>query len=116
MALCLAESLFECGGFDAGDQMRRYVRWRDEGYLSSKGWCFDCGITVSGALERFKRTGEPFAGSTAEDTAGNGSLMRLAPVALFWARDPSLAIAMAAESSRTTHGARAAVDACRWFA
>ena len=37
MALCLATSLIECGGFDAMDQMRRYVRWRDEGYLSSTG-------------------------------------------------------------------------------
>jgi ADP-ribosyl-[dinitrogen reductase] hydrolase len=27
MALYLAESLVECGGFDAADQMRRYVRW-----------------------------------------------------------------------------------------
>jgi ADP-ribosyl-[dinitrogen reductase] hydrolase len=39
MALCLAESLVECGGFDATDQMRRYVRWYREGYLSSTGSC-----------------------------------------------------------------------------
>ncbi|HEV2125893.1 MAG TPA: ADP-ribosylglycohydrolase family protein, partial [Chloroflexota bacterium] len=37
MALCLAESLVECGGFDAGDQMRRYVRWYRDGHLSSTG-------------------------------------------------------------------------------
>ena len=55
MALCLATSLIECGGFDAMDQMRRYVRWRDEGYLSSTGYCFDIGNTVSGALDRFRR-------------------------------------------------------------
>lgn len=34
MALCLAESLIECRGFEAADQMRRYRRWRDEGQAS----------------------------------------------------------------------------------
>lgn len=116
MALCLAESLLECDGFDAADQMRRYLRWKDEGHWSSIGHCFDIGTTTRQALGRFRRTGEPFAGDTADDTAGNGSLMRLAPVALAFAGDPASAVYMAAESSRTTHGARAAVDACRYFA
>jgi ADP-ribosylglycohydrolase len=42
--------------------------------------------------------------------------MRLAPVVLAFASDPKTAIMMAGESSRTTHGAREAVDACRYFA
>src|SRR5690242_9536897 len=47
MALCLAESLTERRGFDAADQMRRYLRWWREGYLSSTpGECFDIGMTV----------------------------------------------------------------------
>ena len=37
MALCLAESIIETGGIDQADQMRRYVRWRDDGHLSSNG-------------------------------------------------------------------------------
>ena len=49
MALCLAESLVERNGFDAKDQMERYCGWREEGYLSSNGMCFDIGNTVSGA-------------------------------------------------------------------
>lgn len=116
MALCLAASLVERGGFDAADQMERYVRWRDEGYMSSNGRCFDIGVTVSSALSRFQRTGDPFAGSTDPSTAGNGSLMRLAPVPLFYAKDAAQAIEQAGQSSRTTHGALAAVDACRYFA
>lgn len=116
MALCLARSLIECGGFDAADQMRRYLRWADDGYLSSNGRCFDIGNTVSNALARFSRTGEPYAGSTDPFSAGNGSLMRLAPVPMFYADDPREAIARAAESSRTTHGALEAVDACRYYA
>ena len=43
--------------------MDRYLRWRDDGYLSSNGRCFDIGITVSDALNRYRATGEPFAGS-----------------------------------------------------
>ena len=115
MALCLATSLVECGGFNAEDQMRRYVRWWRDGDLSSTGSCFDIGFTTSRALARFERTGEPLAGSTAPDTAGNGSLMRLAPVAMRFAADPAEAIERSADSSKTTHGAVEAVDACRYF-
>jgi ADP-ribosylglycohydrolase len=116
MALCLAESLVEKNGFDALDQMQRYVRWRREGYWSSTGQCFDIGMTVAQALNRFEADGRPFAGSTAPDTAGNGSLMRLAPVALAYAHRPDEAVKYAAESSKTTHAATEAVDACRYFA
>ena len=116
MALCLATSLIECGGFDAADQMQRYVRWWHEGYLASTGSCFDIGNTVSGALSRFVRHGDPYSGSTDPHTAGNGSLMRLAPVPMYFARDAAEAIARAADSSRTTHAAHEAVDACRYYA
>ena len=116
LALCLAESLIECGGFDAIDQMRRYVRWLDEGHWSSTGSCFDIGLTTRASLSRFKATGDPMAGSTDSDRAGNGSLMRLAPVPIHFHRDVETAVRMAGESSRTTHGAEECVDACRLFA
>ncbi len=115
MALCLADSLITCKGFDARDQMDRYVRWREEGYLSSNGTCFDIGGTVSQALRQYQKTGDPYAGSTDANSAGNGSLMRLAPIPLFFASDPEKAISMCAESSKTTHGARSCLDACRYF-
>jgi ADP-ribosyl-[dinitrogen reductase] hydrolase len=115
MALCLAESLIEQQDFDPADQMRRYVSWWREGYLSSTGGCFDIGTTVRSALSRFEASGEPFSGSRDPQSAGNGSIMRLAPVPLFYAGDPERAIVMSAESSRTTHGARTAVDACRYL-
>jgi ADP-ribosyl-[dinitrogen reductase] hydrolase len=116
MALCLATSLLERGGFDPADQMRRYCRWQEEGYLSSNGRCFDIGNTVASALSRFRATGEAFSGSTDPRSAGNGSLMRLAPVAMFFAPDVPAATHHAALSSRTTHGCTEAVDACRLFA
>ena len=116
MALCLGESLLICNGHDARDQMTRYSRWADDGYWSSTGRCFDIGITVRTALAEFEGGAPEPWGPDGEYDAGNGSLMRLAPVPIFWHRDAATAIAMAAESSRITHGAHAAVDACRYAA
>jgi ADP-ribosyl-[dinitrogen reductase] hydrolase len=116
MALCLAHSLIFKRGFDAIDQMNRYCNWYQHGYMSSNGRCFDIGITVRGALERYLKTQEPFAGSTAADTAGNGSLMRLAPIAIFYRNQPNDMGHWAAESSRTTHATQACLEACRLFA
>ena len=70
---------------------------------------------MSDALNRYRDTGEPFAGSTDPYSAGNGSLMRLAPAPLFFASNPEHAIHMSGESSRTTHGATTCIHACRYF-
>ncbi len=115
MALCLAESLVERRGCDPLDQLERYDRWWRHGYWSSTGACFDIGVTTRAALQRFERRREPFCGLDDPHSAGNGSLMRLAPVAMFYARRPAEAIERCGESSRTTHAAPAAVDACRYF-
>jgi ADP-ribosylglycohydrolase len=73
------------------------------------------GITVSTALLKYTETGDPFAGSVDPRSAGNGSLMRLAPVPLAYRENLDRAIHYAGESSRTTHGAPAAVDACKFY-
>ena len=116
MALCLAKSLVDQIGFDAGHQMELYCRWAREGYLSSTGERFDIGNTVAGALSTYRRTGDPFAGPVSILTAGNGSLMRLAPIPMFFFPNETAIERYAAESSRTTHGARECIDACRLFA
>ena len=115
MALCLAESLIEKRGFDPVDQLSRYVQWYRHGHLSSTGTCFDIGCTTVRALHTFERTGQPYCGSPDARTAGNGSVMRLAPVPLFFADTPEVAIERSGDSSRTTHGARVCVDACRYM-
>lgn len=115
MALCLADSLMRKGEFDPADQMRRYVNWWRHGYMSSIGRCFDIGNATSAALARFERTGDPFSGSTDPYSAGNGSIMRLAPVPVFYHDDLEKCVRYAAESSRTTHAATACLDACRYF-
>lgn len=116
MALCLAQSLITCRGFDAADQMNRYLNWWRWGYFSSTGECFDIGGTVARALGKFALNGNPYAGSEAPDTAGNGSLMRLAPAVLYYYPDRAQALDFAEASSRTTHAAPEAIASCRLFA
>jgi len=115
MALCLAESLIETGSFDARDQAQRYVRWWREGHLSSNGRCFDIGGTVSQALNSFERTGEPLSGSIGTYSAGNGSIMRLAPIPMRYSGNQGDLDRFAADSSRVTHGAPECIDACRYM-
>ena len=116
MALCLATSLVEKQGFDPQDQMQRYNDWRVNGYMSSNGRCFDIGVTVSEALSQYLGSGNPFSGPTHPLTAGNGSIMRLVPVVMYFSSDITQVIQFAGDSSRTTHGAKECIDACCYFA
>lgn len=115
MALCLAESLIERGGFDAVDQLERYVRWWREGHLSSNGSCFDVGIQTEQALASFECTRSDAPASRDPEKAGNGSIMRLAPVPLAFASEIDAAIHYSGRSSLTTHPAPRPVDACRYL-
>ncbi len=115
MALCLATSLIEIGQFDAIDQMDRYCNWYEHGYLSSTGECFDIGNTVRQALHQYKISSNPFSGSTSPRSAGNGCLMRLAPIPMFYFPDQERTLHFSGESSRTTHGATECIDASRLF-
>jgi ADP-ribosylglycohydrolase len=114
MALCLAESLVE-KGFDETHQLETYCRWWKEGHLSVKGRCFDIGNKTRDSLAAFwdRKRFTPVPDDT---SAGNGSIMRLAPVPLRYAANPEEAVVMSARSSVTTHGARECVDACRYLA
>ena len=116
MALALADSLTENADLDEKDLMRRFVAWHEKGTYSCNGTCFDIGLTTRQALARWKKSGDPFAGSTDPQTAGNGSLMRLAPVAIRHFSNRLLLRDVAARQSRTTHAAPEAIDACVAFA
>ncbi|WP_227370439.1 ADP-ribosylglycohydrolase family protein [Halomonas sp. M20] len=115
MALCLADSLLVCDGFDAADQMERYWRWANHGENSTRQRAFGIGKTVAKALARYQRSGEPLCGSDALSASGNGSIMRLAPVAMRYAGVSSLTV-HAAASSRTTHASPLCLSACRLMA
>jgi len=116
MALALSDSLLEFDEFDPSDLMTRFIKWRQDGHYSSNGRCFDIGNATQEALVRFLRTGDPIAGSSSPETAGNGSLMRLAPVAIRYWTDEKKRRRIAAFQSETTHRAPEAIDACVAFA
>lgn len=120
MALCLAESLLAVGDHDAKDQIERYFRWREQGENSVKGYCFDIGNTVSSAIDRYLDIGDPNAGSEEAYTAGNGSLMRLVPVVIFFSTvkgySLSALLEMSAASSVVTHAEQRAVQGCQIMA
>jgi len=116
MALCLAESLLRNKGMNLTDQIEAYLGWWKHGDNSVTGECFDIGNTVRGALENYILTGEPNSGSKDSMSAGNGSIMRLAPVPLFYAKttDADL-MTQCAFSSATTHQALECIFACKLF-
>ncbi len=113
MALCLAESLVICNGFEPVDQLERYLKWYKEGYFSSTDTCFDIGNATKGALEKFEKTRNAFCGSDSLEKSGNGSIMRLAPVPMFFSNHMYDAIQMSGESSKTTHASILCIDACK---
>ena len=116
MALALGSSLVEKRRLDERDLMERFCAWAEKGEYSHNGRCFDIGMTVRAALGRFRASGNPVAGSTDPQSAGNGSLMRLAPVAILYAFDPEGRIDAARRQSAVTHGAEEAVEACAAYA
>jgi hypothetical protein len=85
--------------------------------MSANGVCFDIGNRTNTSIVEFKRTNEPYRAEPRSDGGqGNGSLMRLTPVPLFFSNHPQWAIEFAGDSSRTTHPHRGCRDACRYMA
>ncbi|HEV8191088.1 MAG TPA: ADP-ribosylglycohydrolase family protein, partial [Ktedonobacterales bacterium] len=115
-ALCLLASLLESGRFDAEDFGRRIVRWYDEGYGAVEGKVFDVGIQTGRAIQRL-RAGVPAleAGSTEEQALGNGSLMRVLPLALWHRGTDAELVAAAQAQSRVTHGHPRAQVCCALY-
>src|SRR4051812_32566052 len=115
-ALCLLASLLECGRLDPDDLGRRLLAWRDRGEYAVGGIVFDVGIQTSRALGHL-RSGVPAleAGSTEEYANGNGSLMRVLPLAL-WHRGGDAELAGDARAqSRVTHGHLRAQACCALY-
>lgn len=116
MALCLAHSILETG-FDLEDQLRKYLAWYKQGYMSPRNYCFDIGTTTSESLRRFEVTGDVAARyQNYGHFRSNGSIMRLAPVVLAYYANPSLALILAGESTKTTHNSKTHVDCCQYLA
>lgn len=116
MMLCLARSLAVRGAFDAEDQMDRYERWLNKGYMSSMDRSFDVGSTTMRSIQpyandkfgnqtgqtAFATLGERAYGMIGERYRGNGGIMRLAPVVV-WALDEGEAVDLAVRQCAVTH-------------
>lgn len=115
MALCMADSLIEKKEFNADDIMKKFCDWQRKGYRSSTGKCFDIGNTTRTALMEYWRnpSGGPFRGSDDVLAAGNGSIMRLAPIPIFYHNDKTISIIKSAYSSKITHANIECVVSCK---
>lgn len=114
MALCLADSLLEKNGFDAFDQMTKYCLWANTGYRSSKKRAFGIGKQTINALSDFLKKQQAYSDKTDSQYSGNGSLMRIAPIALFYCNH-DLLLEYAKLSSQTTHASRECLQSCQYF-
>ena len=116
MALLLAESLLEREGFDAHDQVQRYVRWQREGYGSATGQCVGISANVARALATAQYKRQPFAGSHDPEQLDKDPLSRIAPVVMYFFADAPAAVAKAAEAARITAQAPMVLDCVRLLA
>ncbi|CAF0767046.1 unnamed protein product [Rotaria sp. Silwood1] len=139
MTLCLAISLVAHREFFLYDQLVRYKWWFKNGYMSSVGRCFDIGASTKRSLMEFERRQLEYSRKynvpydqmdhlkpsevlnkfdvvcSEKNVAGNGSLMRLASVPLFFHRYPKEAVEYCGLSAKITHDDQRAYDACRYY-
>ncbi|KAI9004352.1 ADP-ribosylglycohydrolase-domain-containing protein [Hyaloraphidium curvatum] len=133
MALCFAESLMARGRLDPHDLRLRFVLWWHLGYCNAFGYdperavasSVGLGGNIGASFEEFFQRETMFTGAGDRDTSGNGSLMRLAPAAVFFSRAPAGetpaqrrrryddAMALAYWQSKTTHQGDEAAECCR---
>jgi ADP-ribosyl-[dinitrogen reductase] hydrolase len=115
-ALILLASLLDHSALDMQDFGARLADWYQNGYLAVDQHVFDVGIQTSQAIQRII-TGTPAAtaGRTDEHANGNGSLMRVLPLAL-WHRDSDRALVEDAHrQSGATHGHTRAQVCCALY-
>jgi ADP-ribosyl-[dinitrogen reductase] hydrolase len=114
MALELAASMADKGGYHEQDVFARYVMW-------ARSEPKDIGGTVAAALTRARSTDEARAAAlehhraTGGMSAGNGSLMRTAPIAIRYRGDPGALERISRQDSGLTHHDPLAGDACAWL-
>jgi ADP-ribosyl-[dinitrogen reductase] hydrolase len=121
MALCLADSLLTRGGFDGRDLRLRFLNWWYFGYCNPFG--FDAerpvkhsvglGGNIWESFQEFVKHKSEFTTAGDLRTSGNGSLMRNAPVAVFYRDDLALAESISYKQSKTTHQGEEAAECCR---
>lgn len=114
MAFALAESLIEYDALEPSDVLDRWLRWHDDGDYSVTGKCFDIGKTTWLALTHYRENNNALTcGQDGTFAAGNGSIMRNAPIVLKFLEEPEYAQEMAALQSRLTHAHTECIAGCK---
>jgi ADP-ribosylglycohydrolase len=116
MALCLADSLLESDGFDSRDQMERYRRWQQEGYLAATGRCVGITASTARAIAMAQWRRQAFFGSHDPNQLDPEPLSRVAPAVLFFFATSGPAVDQATEAARTTCQSPVVLEACRSLA
>lgn len=121
-ALCLAQSLLDCWGFDIEDQLDKYLKWLSEGYMSSTNRAFWIGLQTLDRLWKYKqyKEGKLQNRPREEDLSGqkkdgNGALMKIWPIPLFYAKDPQKALYYAGESCKAIHNTDLCISCAQYF-
>lgn len=115
-ALCLLASLLECGHLNTHDLGQRFVAWYERGYMAVDNKVFDVGNQTVKALGRIQKGVRPeSAGGTAVKDNGNGSLMRVLPLALWHQGSDAQLVADAMRQSSLTHGHEQAKVTCALY-
>ena len=112
MMLCLSDSILNKGKIDIADLMARFADWRFNGYNSCQEFAFGLGRNVKSAISKFDPDNPNMlcGGTDPTKHASNGSLMRLAPVPVYWSPDLDTALAMSRMQTATTHNVPECLD------
>ena len=146
MMLCIAASLVKNGDLDWKDVAGNFVNWYRKGmsrkrlgvtkhiglrcgrfligYMSVNGTCFDIGNGIRSALVTWISKMDhklPLPALPNENrganTSGNGSIMRLSPIPIFfWRESATVILYKVALSSRITHSSALSLDGCMLMA
>lgn len=82
MTLCIADSLLERGGYDSFDVMDKFCDWCDHGYRMHPQAPIDIGMQTLNSLDNFKKNPIIKKDRERTESAGNGAIMRLAPIVI----------------------------------
>lgn len=115
-ALCLLASLLHCDALELQDFADRLVNWRDAGYLAVDARVFDVGLQTASAIDALRAGAAPTAAAPDDERRnGNGSLMRVLPLALWHGGSDTELVHDAARQSLPTHAHARAQVACAFY-
>lgn len=112
LTFCLAESL--CTSYNIEDICEKFIAWHNEDYWTATGITFDVGEATGSSLDRLVQ-GHTYknCGATGEFQNGNGSLMRILPLAFLLKKQPySKHFPLVKEISSITHAHFRAIFSC----